>query len=80
MVQIIQLLQHLVQICVISLGSLTSHTVDACLVQAPYFYSLQDQLRVGSSDEGNKNFIIPSYANVELDDGSVPMTTNPNYG
>ena len=33
----------------------------------------------GTVDEDKKNSPIPSYVNVELDDGSVPMTTNPGY-
>ena len=28
----------------------------------------------------DENSITPFYANVEMDDGSVPMTTNPSYG
>ena len=31
-------------------------------------------------DEDKKKSTIPSYVNVELDDRSVPMTTNPSYG
>ena len=34
----------------------------------------------GTVDEDKQHFPIPSYMNVELDDGSVPMTTNPSYG
>ena len=33
----------------------------------------------GTVDENEKNSPIPSYVNVTLDDGSVPMTTNPGY-
>ena len=33
----------------------------------------------GTVDEDKKNSPIPSYVNVELDDGSIPMTTNPGY-
>ena len=34
----------------------------------------------GTVDEDKKNSPIPShYVNVELDDGSVPMTTSPGY-
>ena len=31
-------------------------------------------------DEDKKSCSAPSYMNIELDDGSVPMTTNPGYG
>ena len=34
----------------------------------------------GTFNEDKKNSSIPSYVNVELDDRSVPMTTNPSYG
>ena len=33
----------------------------------------------GTFDENEKNTPIPSYVNVEMDDGSIPMTTNPSY-
>ena len=33
----------------------------------------------GTVDEDKKNSPIPTYVNVELDDRSVPMTTNPGY-
>ena len=49
-----------------------------------YFTCSVYPLTTGSSeetfDEDKKNSIIPSYVNVELDDKSVPMTTNPSYG
>ena len=34
----------------------------------------------GTGEDDKQHFPIPSYMNVELDDGSVPMTTNPGYG
>ena len=34
----------------------------------------------GTVDEDKQHSSVPSYMNVELDDGSVPMTTNPSYG
>ena len=34
----------------------------------------------GEVDEDKKNFTPPLYVNVEMDDGSIPMTTNPGYG
>ena len=34
----------------------------------------------GVVDEDKKNSTVPLYVNVEMDDGSVPMTTNPSYG
>ena len=41
-------------------------------------------LATGSSEgtfgQDEKNSTTPFYANVEMDDGSVPMTTNPSYG
>ena len=33
----------------------------------------------GKVDENEKNSPIPAYVNVEMDDGSVPMTTSPGY-
>ena len=33
----------------------------------------------GTFNEDKKASPIPSYVNVELDDGSVPMTTSPGY-
>ena len=33
----------------------------------------------GTFGEDKKNSPIPSYVNVELDDGTVPMTTSPGY-
>ena len=46
-------------------------------------FLLCNPLTTGSTedtvDEDKKNSPIPSYVNVELDDGSVPMTTNPGY-
>ena len=41
-------------------------------------------LATGSSEgtfgQDEKNSTTPFYAIVEMDDGSVPMTTNPSYG
>ena len=34
----------------------------------------------GTVDEDKKSTSVPTYMNVELDDGNVPMTTNPSYG
>ena len=34
----------------------------------------------GAFGQDEKNSTTPFYANVEMDDGSVPMTTNPSYG
>ena len=34
----------------------------------------------GTVDEDKKSTSVPTYMNVELDDGSFPMTTNPSYG
>ena len=34
----------------------------------------------GTFGQDEKNSTTPFYANVEMDDGSVPMTTNPSYG
>ena len=34
----------------------------------------------GTFGQDEKNSTTPFYANVEMDDGSVPMTTNPCYG
>ena len=36
-------------------------------------------LTTGATEENKKNSPTPLYVNVELDDGSVPMTTNPGY-
>ena len=33
----------------------------------------------GTFGQDEKNSTTPFYANVERDDGSVPMTTNPSY-
>ena len=33
-----------------------------------------------TSDEDKKNSTLPSYVNVESNDGSISMTTNPSYG
>ena len=42
-------------------------------------YPLTTGSTEGTVDEDKKNSPIPSYVNVELNDGSVPMTTNPGY-
>ena len=34
----------------------------------------------GPFEQDEKNSTTPFYANVEMDDGSVPMTTSPGYG
>ena len=34
----------------------------------------------GMFGQDEKNSTTPFYANVEMDDGSVPITTNPGYG
>ena len=34
----------------------------------------------GTFGQDEKNSTTPFYVNVEMDDGSVPMTTNPSYG
>ena len=33
----------------------------------------------GAFEKEERNSPIPSYVNVELDDGTVPMTTSPGY-
>ena len=42
-------------------------------------YPLTTGSTEGTVDEDKRNSSIPSYVDVELDDGSVPMTTNPGY-
>ena len=56
------------------------HTLQSHNVVRFVFSLLATGPSEGTFGQDEKNSTTPFYANVEMDDGSVLMTTNPSYG
>ena len=65
-------------------SSLLFDVLNTSVTQCSEVYPVCSLLATGPSEgtfgQDEKNSTSPFYANVEMDNGSVPMTTNPSYG